>query len=125
MNATGVLLITTCVLVLLLIDRILVVHMLRRECEGYEILLEERDTFAHNQHVANVNLLVKVAPLLEKTDWMTGRWGGKFDQLLALEKKRNEQVQALRSVYFNHPDFATSVSAAPAEFIPTNVDVVL
>lgn len=43
-----------------------------------------------------IDIIDAVLPLVEKTDWMTGRWGGKFEQLVALERSRNEQVERVR-----------------------------
>jgi hypothetical protein len=45
-------------------------------------------------------LVEKVTPLIEQTDWMTGRWHGQFNTLQRLEAKRNEAVvQARRALW--------------------------
>jgi predicted Holliday junction resolvase-like endonuclease len=49
------------------------------------------------------DLAVKFTPLLEQTDWMTGRWGGKFNQLVTMEKDRNTAVVSARAALFNAP----------------------
>lgn len=41
-------------------------------------------------------VLLALAPLVEKTDWMTGRWSGQFATLQSLEKKRNGAVDRVR-----------------------------
>ena len=37
-----------------------------------------------------------VLPLVEKTDWMTGRWAGQFQTLVRLEEERNRQVERVQ-----------------------------
>ncbi len=46
---------------------------------------------------------LQMAPLLEQTDWMTGRWGGKFQQLVALENARNANVRNARRAFNEIP----------------------
>lgn len=41
-------------------------------------------------------VVLAVTPLIEKTDWMTGRWGGQFQSLVAMEAKRNTAVETVR-----------------------------
>lgn len=47
--------------------------------------------------------IVKVAPLIEQTDWMSGRWGGRFDELVELEAVRNLNVWAARKALHEVP----------------------
>lgn len=53
----------------------------------------------HKQDVAD--LATAVTPLLEQTDWMTGRWGGQFQTLQALEDRRNRDVENARRALMN------------------------
>jgi predicted PurR-regulated permease PerM len=47
-----------------------------------------------------LTLVQKVTPLIEQTDWMTGRWNGQFNTLVGLENKRNAAVvEARRSLW--------------------------
>jgi hypothetical protein len=48
-------------------------------------------------------LVDKVTPLIEKTDWMTGRWSGQFDTLVRLENKRNTKVDTARRALWEIP----------------------
>ncbi|MFF1701289.1 hypothetical protein [Streptomyces sp. NPDC058252] len=45
----------------------------------------------------------KMAPLIAKTDWMTGRWGGQFDTLVRLENQRNADVDTARKALYEIP----------------------
>jgi hypothetical protein len=45
----------------------------------------------------------KMAPLIAKTDWMTGRWGGQFATLVRLEEQRNLDVDNARKALFEIP----------------------
>jgi hypothetical protein len=53
--------------------------------------------WAQDSRVANDALLQAVLPLVEKTDWMTGRWGGQFQTLVNMEDARNAQVACVQS----------------------------
>jgi hypothetical protein len=70
---------------------------------------ELRDTveFAENWAIVNEAeakvLVLAVTPLLEQTDWMTGRWGGKLDQLVRLENSRNANVRNARRAFNEIP----------------------
>lgn len=48
-------------------------------------------------------LVDKVTPLIEKSDWMTGRWQGQFSTLVALENKRNAKVDTARRAIWEIP----------------------
>jgi hypothetical protein len=48
-------------------------------------------------------LVEKVTPLIEQTDWMTGRWHGQFQTLVRMESKRNEAVVAARRALWDIP----------------------
>lgn len=45
----------------------------------------------------------KMSPLIAKTDWMTGRWGGQFDTLVRLENQRNADVDTARKALYEIP----------------------
>lgn len=62
--------------------------------------IQKRLTNTENQSLDLVN---KVTPLVEKTDWMTGRWGGQFDTLVAMENKRNLRVEEARKAIWAIP----------------------
>lgn len=51
----------------------------------------------------SLRLVEKVAPLIEQTDWMTGRWHGQFNTLVRLENKRNEAATAARRALWDIP----------------------
>lgn len=57
-----------------------------------------RDTEAHT-----MSILRTVVPLVEKTDWMTGRWGGQFSTLVSMENARNRKVEAVRKHLMSLP----------------------
>lgn len=48
-------------------------------------------------------LVTAITPLIEKTDWMSGRWKGQFDTLVALEQKRNNAVVVARKALWDIP----------------------
>lgn len=48
-------------------------------------------------------LVDAVVPLIEQTDWMTGRWHGQFLTLQYLETKRNEAVVTARRALWEIP----------------------
>lgn len=47
--------------------------------------------------------ILAVAPLVEKTDWMTGRWGGQFNELVRMENARNDQIDKVRKAIMSAP----------------------
>jgi hypothetical protein len=69
--------------------------------------LEEEKAFwagTYHQQVKNIETFVSaVLPLLEKTDWMTGRWNGQFDTLKRLENTRNGAVARATSAFARLP----------------------
>ena len=54
-----------------------------------------------NHHVEEIFL--SLSPLLEQTDWMTGRWGGQFETLVRMERSRNSVAVGIRSKLFALP----------------------
>lgn len=54
-----------------------------------------------NRHVEEIFL--SLSPLLEQTDWMTGRWGGQFETLARMERSRNSAAVDIRSKLFALP----------------------
>ena len=48
-------------------------------------------------------LVEAVVPLIEKSDWMTGRWGGQFNTLVAMENERNARVDKARRAIWAIP----------------------
>jgi hypothetical protein len=76
---------------------------LRRENKELQFALEFAEQWAIvNEAEAKVFALA-MTPLLEQTDWMTGRWGGKFDQLVRLENSRNASVRNARRAFNEIP----------------------
>jgi hypothetical protein len=73
------------------------VHRLERVNRDLEARAATADATARRVALA-------VAPLVEKTDWMTGRWGGKFQQLVAMENARNAKVDVVRGHLMNLPE---------------------
>jgi len=68
---------------------------------------------ATNRGVEDV--LISLSPLLEQTDWMTGRWGGQFQTLVSMENARNRAAVSIRSKLFAMPfmkDFFSENKAA-------------
>ena len=61
-----------------------------------------------NQHMEKV--LVSLSPLLEQTDWMTGRWGGQLQTLVSMEKARNATAVAIRTQLMSLPFIEEYVS---------------
>ncbi|MGW0626193.1 hypothetical protein [Streptomyces sp. NPDC002758] len=48
-------------------------------------------------------LVEKVTPLIEQTDWMTGRWHGQYNTLVRLEADRNAAVVTARRALWTIP----------------------
>jgi hypothetical protein len=48
-------------------------------------------------------LVEKVTPLIEQTDWMTGRWHGQYNTLVRMEADRNATVVAARRALWRIP----------------------
>ena len=48
-------------------------------------------------------IVMSLTPLLEQTDWMTGRWGGQFQTLVSMENARNRAAVDIRSKLFALP----------------------
>jgi hypothetical protein len=48
-------------------------------------------------------IVMSLSPLLEQTDWMTGRWGGQFQTLVSMENARNRAAVGIRSKLFALP----------------------
>lgn len=71
----------------------------RAEGEALENRLEATEA-------GSADLVTALLPLLEKTDWMTGRWGGQFNTLVRLENTRNTHVEALRRAVSRLPAVA-------------------
>ena len=65
-----------------------------------EAVLRVRESVT-NRHVEAVFLAL--APILEQTDWMTGRWGGQFETLVRMEKARNASAVAIRARLLSTP----------------------
>lgn len=99
----GVLLLVACGLALWLIDK----HARLRTAEAEILRLEQdvNDAFVYNERMERdvADLFTKFAPLIEQTDWMTGRWGGRFNELVALENKRNQTVREARRIIMDSP----------------------
>ena len=60
-------------------------------------------------------IVMSLTPLLEQTDWMTGRWGGQFQTLVSMENARNRAAVGIRSKLFAMPfmkDFFSENKAA-------------
>ncbi|MFE2102927.1 hypothetical protein [Streptomyces sp. NPDC059468] len=60
-------------------------------------------------------LVEKVTPLIEQTDWMTGRWHGAFQTLVSMEAKRNAAVVAARQAMWKIPLVADHIKNAYGE----------
>jgi hypothetical protein len=50
-----------------------------------------------------LEVVSRVTPLIEKTDWMTGAWKGQFNALVHLENKRNTTVDNARKALWEIP----------------------
>lgn len=74
--------------------------------ESLTVARQRRDSWrakAVEEKRLSVEIVERVLPLVEKTDWMTGRWGGQFSTLQALEYRRNAQVDAVRKAIMSLP----------------------
>jgi len=69
--------------------------------------------------VRESELALAVTPLIEKTDWMTGRWAGRFDELVAAENRRNDLVVAARKSLFALPGVRKHIDENLNDVIPT------
>jgi hypothetical protein len=68
--------------------------------------LSDLETAAYRESVTNIRvekILIMLSPLLEQTDWMTGRWGGQFQTLVSMENARNRAAVDIRSKLFALP----------------------
>jgi len=68
--------------------------------------LSDLETAAYRESVTNIRvekILILLSPLLEQTDWMTGRWGGQFQTLVSMENARNRAAVDIRSKLFALP----------------------
>lgn len=77
--------------------------------KAQRILVLEGKHLRATQHIAYLaqfqdRLVQGVMILIEKTDWMTGRWGGRFNELVALEKQRNAAVDLVRKRLWDVPE---------------------
>jgi len=54
-----------------------------------------------NRQVGEVFL--HISPLLEQTDWMTGRWGGQFETLVRMENRRNAATVGIKQILLGLP----------------------
>ncbi|MER5754332.1 hypothetical protein [Streptomyces sp. NPDC002088] len=48
-------------------------------------------------------LVEKVTPLIEQTDWITGRWNGQYNTLVRMEMERNFAVVEARRAMWDIP----------------------
>ena len=64
-------------------------------------------------------LIDVIEPLLEKTDWMTGRWGGQFNVLVRMEERRNKIIDDIRRYVMGTYPVESLVAEDPASLIPT------
>lgn len=60
-----------------------------------------------------VELVEAVTPLIEKSDWMTGRWHGQFNTLVSMENQRNDRVEAARRALWKIPVVADATRTVP------------
>jgi len=71
------------------------------ETQGLEMVRLRARDLEVKKHAET--LLIHMAPLVEKTDWMTGRWHGKFNELVRLENQRNQAAEHIRKALFEMP----------------------
>lgn len=83
---------------------------LRQKLDKAEIdlIVERRRRMEAEEVLARTELRVvdfaaKMSPLIAKSDWMTGRWGGQFDTLVRLENQRNADVDTARKALYEIP----------------------
>jgi len=68
--------------------------------------LNDLETAAYRESTTNhkvEEVFLALAPILEQTDWMTGRWGGRLGELIGLEKARNATTVAVRARLLSTP----------------------
>lgn len=53
-----------------------------------------------------IEVFLLLSPLVAKTDWMTGRWGGQFNRLVTMENDRNLLVDTIRRQFMESPVIA-------------------
>lgn len=77
-----------------------VIHSMKQEHTSEVSNLVRRNTNLHARVVATEEyanrVVLGVVPLLEKTDWMSGRWNGQFQSLVSMEAKRNGKIDKVR-----------------------------
>lgn len=79
----------------------------------------EAETKLAEAFVRESELALAVTPLIEKTDWMTGRWAGRFDELVAAENRRNDLVVRARKSLFALPGVRKHIDENLDDVIPT------
>lgn len=81
----------------------------------YSLRFAQHDLKKAQERVAETEaqtlaLVDKVTPLIAKSDWMTGRWGGQFNALVQMENKRNELVDTTRKALWDIPFVADYIN---------------
>jgi hypothetical protein len=97
----------------LLMVLVLVIQRLRQTQAILAIAVEDLHTARTREIDTNQKMekvLVSLSPLLEQTDWMTGRWGGQFSTLVSMEKARNSKAVAIRTHLMSLPFIKEYVS---------------
>lgn len=77
-------------------------------------------TRAQSSDVHAELLALSVMPLIEKTDWMTGRWNGQFERLVEFEKIRNDKVDTARRHLWTLPVIQDTIAR---EGVAPHIDV--
>lgn len=88
------------ILIACLITTLIIVERGREHAWNSALAADER---ARTSDQNAADLVLAVSPLIEQTDWMTGRWGGQFNTLVSMEKARNAHVVEARTVLWRFP----------------------
>jgi len=96
--------------VLMALMFLLVILLLVQRIERMSALMADALSDLETAHIrqsetnhAVGRIFILLSPLLEQTDWMTGRWGGRLGELISLEKARNATTVAIRARLFSTP----------------------
>jgi len=99
---------------------VLALKVVRRNALLTEILETNAELIeVKSRVVVEMAFLVEaVEPLLEKTDWMTGRWGGQYNVLVRMEERRNKIIDDVRRFVMGTYPVEALIAEDPTTLIP-------
>ena len=108
--------------VILLIQRL---HRINAIVASISATLDEAQEREIVTNLRVSNILITMTPLLEQTDWMTGRWGGQFQTLVSMENRRNTAARNIRTKLFELPAIKDYTSGNMLDILTASSTVAL